>query len=158
MSFYTDQNVDPQLLIKNIRDVLAEKDVRANIIWSVDEISTDGLLDIIPPRANKLHAIQFLMQQEHFPEDRTVFAGDSGNDLDVLTSGQQTILVKNATEDIRKEAIKKLSEKNLTNRLYLPRGNFFGMNGNYAAGVMEGLAHFIPETRALIAKAVEKIK
>ena len=158
VSFYTDQNVDPQLLIKNIRDVLAEKDVRANIIWSVDEISTDGLLDIIPPRANKLHAIQFLMQQEHFPEDRTVFAGDSGNDLDVLTSGQQTILVKNATEDIRKEAIKKLSEKNLTNRLYLPRGNFFGMNGNYAAGVMEGLAHFIPETRALIAKAVEKIK
>ncbi len=158
VSFYTDQNVDPQLLIKNIRDVLAEKDVRANIIWSVDEISTDGLLDIIPPRANKLHAIQFLMQQEHFPEDRTVFAGDSGNDLDVLTSGQQTILVKNATEDIRKEAIKKLSEKNLTNRLYLPRGNFFGMNGNYAAGVMEGLASFIPETRALIAKAVEKIK
>lgn len=158
VSFYTDQNVDPQRLIKNIRDVLAEKDVRANIIWSVDEISTDGLLDIIPPRANKLHAIQFLMQQEHFPEDRTVFAGDSGNDLDVLTSGQQTILVKNATEDIRKEAIKKLSEKNLTNRLYLPRGNFFGMNGNYAAGVMEGLAHFIPETRALIAKAVEKIK
>jgi hypothetical protein len=158
VSFYTDQNVDPQRLIKNIRDVLAEKDVRANIIWSVDEISTDGLLDIIPPRANKLHAIQFLMQQEHFPEDLTVFAGDSGNDLDVLTSGQQTILVKNATEDIRKEAIKKLSEKNLTNRLYLPRGNFFGMNGNYAAGVMEGLAHFIPETRALIAKAVEKIK
>ena len=158
VSFYTDQNVDPQRLIKNIRGVLAEKDVRANIIWSVDEISTDGLLDIIPPRANKLHAIQFLMQQKHFPEDRTVFAGDSGNDLDVLTSGLQTILVKNATEDIRKEAIKKLSEKNLTNRLYSPQGNFFGMNGNYAAGVMEGLVHFIPETRELIARAVEKIK
>ena len=158
VSFYTDQNVDPQRLIKNIRGVLAEKDVRANIIWSVDEISTDGLLDIIPPRANKLHAIQFIMQQEHFPEDRTVFAGDSGNDLDVLTSGLQTILVKNATEDIRKEAIKKLSEKNLTNRLYLPQGNFFGMNGNYAAGLMEGLVRFIPETGELIAKAVEKIR
>mgnify|MGYP001822797414 FL=1 len=158
MSFYTDQNVDPQLLIKKIRGVLAEKDVRANIIWSVDEISTDGLLDIIPPRANKLHAIQFIMQQEHFLEDRTVFAGDSGNDLDVLTSGLQTILVKNATEDIRKEAIKKLSEKNLTNRLYLPQGNFFGMNGNYAAGLMEGLVRFIPETGELIAKAVEKIR
>ena len=158
VSFYTDQDVDHQRLIKNIRDVLAEKDVPANIIWSVDEISTNGLLDIIPPRANKLHAIQFLMQQEHFPEDRTVFAGDSGNDLDVLTSGLQTILVKNATEDIRKEAIKKLSEKNLTNRLYLPQGNFFGMNGNYAAGLMEGLVRFIPETGELIAKAVEKIR
>ena len=157
-SCYTDQNVDHQRLIKNIRGVLAEKGVHASIIWSVDEISANGLLDIIPPRANKLQAIQFLIQQEHFPEDRTVFAGDSGNDLDALTSGLQTILVKNATEDVRKNALKKLSEKNFTNRLYLPRGNFFGMNGNYAAGVMEGLAHFIPETRALIAKAVEKIK
>jgi len=158
VSFYTDQNVDHQRLIKNIRDVLAQKGVRASIIWSVDEISANGLLDIIPPRANKLHAIQFLMQQEHFPEDCTVFAGDSGNDLDVLTSGLQTILVKNATEDIRKDALEKISEKNLTNRLYLPQGNFFGMNGNYAAGVMEGLVHFIPETRELIAKVVEKIR
>jgi len=157
-SFYTDQNVDHQRLIKYIGGVLAQKGVRASIIWSVDEISANGLLDIIPPRANKLHAIQFLMQREHFPEDRTVFAGDSGNDLAVLTSGLQSILVKNATEDIRKEALLRLSEKDLTNRLYLPRGNFFGMNGNYAAGVMEGLAHFIPETRALIAKAVEKIR
>ena len=156
VSFYADQNVDHQRLIKNIRGVLAEKGVPASIIWSVDEISANGLLDIIPPRANKLHAIQFLMQQEHFPEDRTVFAGDSGNDLDVLTSGLQTILVKNATEDIREDALKKLSEKNLTNRLYLPHGNLFGMNGNYAAGLMEGLVHFIPETGELIAKAVEK--
>jgi hypothetical protein len=158
VSFYTDQNGNPQRLIKNIRGVLAQKGVRASIIWSVDEISGDGLLDIIPPRASKLHAIQFLMQQEHFAEDRTVFAGDSGNDLDVLTSGLQSILVKNATEDLRKDALKKLSEKNLTNRLYLPQGNFFGMNGNYAAGVVEGLVHFIPETRELIAKAVEKIR
>ena len=158
VSFYSDQNVDRQRLIKNIRVVLAKRDIRANIIWSVDEISTNGLLDIIPPRANKLHAIRFLIQQELFPEDRTIFAGDSGNDLDVLISGLQTILVKNATEDIRKEAIKKLSEKNLTHRLYLPQGDFFDMNGNYAAGAMEGLVHFIPETVELIAKAVEKIR
>jgi hypothetical protein len=46
----------------------------------------------------------------------------------------------------------------LTNCLYLPQGNFFGMNGNYAAGVLEGLVHFIPETRELIAKVVEKIR
>ena len=158
VSFYTDQDVDHQRLIKNIRVVLAKKGVPASIIWSVDEISTNGLLDIIPPRANKLHAIQFLMQQEQFPEDRTVFAGDSGNDLDVLTSGLQTILVKNAMDEVRKEAIEKLSGKHMTNRLYLPKGNFCGMNGNYAAGVMEGLVHFMPETGELIAKAVEKIR
>ncbi len=158
VSFYIGQNTDAQQLIKKIQAVFADKGVRASIIWSVDEIRNHGLLDIIPPRANKLHAIQFLMQQERFTEDRTIFAGDSGNDLDVLTSGLQTILVKNATEDVRKEALKRLSEKNLTNRLYLPQGNFFGLNGNYAAGLIEGMVHFIPETGKLIAKAVEKIK
>jgi len=158
LSFYTDQNIDHQRLINDIRRILTQKRVRANIIWSVDETGTNGLLDILPPRANKLHAIQFLMQQEQFSEDRTVFAGDSGNDLDVLTSGLQAILVKNAMEDVRQEAVEALSAKRMMNRLYLPEGNFWGLNGNYAAGVMEGLVHFVPETRELIAAAVEKCK
>jgi len=158
LSFYTDQNVNQSHLKEKIRIVLAQKGVRANIIWSVDEISTNGLLDIIPARANKLHAIQFLMQQEPFSEDQTVFAGDSGNDLDVLTSGLQAILVKNAMDEVRKEAVELLSEKHMIHRLYLPKGDFVGMNGNYAAGVMEGLVHFLPETGKLIAQAVEKVK
>jgi hypothetical protein len=158
LSFFTDQDVDQQRLIKQIRIVLDEKGVRANIIWSVDEISTNGLLDIIPACANKLHAIQYLMQQEHFYGERTVFAGDSGNDLDVLTSGLQAILVKNATDDVRQHAVESLSAKQLTERLYLPRGDFFGMNGHYAAGVLEGLAHFIPETENVIANAVTQVK
>jgi sucrose-6F-phosphate phosphohydrolase len=158
LSFYADQHVDQQRLIKHIRIVLEEKGVPANIIWSVDEISTKGLLDVVPARANKLHAIQFLMQQEQFFGERTVFAGDSGNDLDVLTSGLQAILVKNATENVRKEAIDSLSAKHITKRLYLPKGNFCGMNGNYSAGVLEGLVHFIPETEKLVANAVELVK
>ena len=158
LSFYTEQNVDPQRLINDIRFILSERGIRANIIWSTDETGANGLLDIIPVRANKLHAIQFLMQQEQFPEDRTVFAGDSGNDLDVLTSGLQTILVKNAREEVRKEALATLSAINLLHRLYFPEGNFWGMNGNYAAGVMEGLVYFVPETGEWVASAVEKIK
>jgi sucrose-6F-phosphate phosphohydrolase len=158
LSFYTDQNVDHQRLIKKIRAVMAGKGIRANTIWSVDEISNNGLLDIIPARANKLHAIQFLMKQEQYSEDRTVFAGDSGNDIDVLTSGLQAILVKNAMNEVRKDAVETLSAKHMTHRLYLPKGNFWDMNGNYAAGVLEGLVHFIPETEELIANAVEQVK
>ncbi len=158
LSFYTDQHVDQQQLIKHIRIVLDEKGVRANIIWSVDEISNNGLLDIVPACANKLHAIQFIMQQEQFSGERTVFAGDSGNDLDVLTSGLQAILVKNANENVRKEAIDLLSAKHIANSLYLPKGDFYGMNGNYAAGVLEGLVHFIPETEKLVANAVKQVK
>ena len=158
LSFYTNQGVDHQRLINDIRLVLSVKGIRANVIFSVDEISTNGLLDIIPARANKLHAIRFLMQQEQFSDDRTVFAGDSGNDLDVLTSGLQAILVKNAMDEVRNEAIETLADKQMINQLYLPKGNFEAMNGNYAAGVLEGLVHFIPETGGLIAKAVEEIK
>ena len=158
VSFYTDQNIDHQQLITDIRFIFSQRQIRANIIWSVDQIGANGLLDIIPGRANKLHAIQFLMQQERFAEDRTVFAGDSGNDLDVLTSGLQAILVKNAMDEVRKEAVQTLSAKNLLHRLYLPRGNFWGMNGNYAAGVMEGLVHFIPDSGQVVAGAVEAIK
>ena len=31
--------------------------------------------------------------------------------------------------------------------LYLAHGGLAGMNGNYSAGILEGVAHFIPETR-----------
>ena len=158
LSFYTEQNIDHRRLINDVRLVLTQKRVRANIIWSIDETGTTGLLDILPARANKLHAIQFLMQQEQFSEDRTVFAGDSGNDLDVLTSGLQAILVKNAMEEVRQEAVESLSAQHMINRLYFPEGNYWGLNGNYAAGVIEGLAHFIPETGGLIAEAVEKTR
>ena len=158
LSFYTDQDVDQPHLKEKIRLVLMQKGLWANIIWSVDEISSRGLLDIIPARANKLHAIQFLMKQEQFFDDNTVFAGDSGNDLDVLTSGLRAILVKNAADEVRKEAVEKLSAKHMMHRLYFPEGNYCGMNGYYAAGVIEGLVHFFPETKKLVADAMEQVK
>ena len=158
LSYHTDQNVDYQKLVKNIHGRFAQQSVRVGIVWSVDEMDNIGLLDIIPARANKLQAIQFLMQKEQFPPERTVFAGDSGNDLEVLTSGLKATLVKNATDDVRKETIEILSQKHLTDRLYLPRGNFFGMNGNYAAGVLEGVVHFFPETKKIVDDAMEQVK
>jgi HAD superfamily hydrolase (TIGR01484 family) len=158
LSFYTDQDVDYSHLKEEIRLVLMQKGIRANIIWSVDEISSNGLLDIVPARANKLHAIQFLIKQEQFSEDNTVFAGDSGNDLDVLTSGLRAILVKNAADDVRKEAVETLSAKHMMHRLYFPEGNYCGMNGNYAAGVLEGLVHFFPETQKIVDDAIEQVK
>jgi HAD superfamily hydrolase (TIGR01484 family) len=158
LSFHTDQYVDHPHLKEKIRLVLAQKGLRANIIWSVDEISGIGLLDIIPARANKLHAIQYLMEQEQFLEANTIFAGDSGNDLDVLTSGLKAILVKNAVDGVREKAVETLSAKHMMHQLYLSKGNFCGMNGNYAAGVLEGLVHFFPETEKLIANAVEQVK
>ncbi len=147
LSYYTDADADPVGLKKEVERRLTAKGVRASIIWSVDEQENVGLLDVLPQRATKVHAVRFLMKKKGFSEERTAFAGDSGNDLAALTSGLQAVLVKNARDDVRQEAQKTMAEKGMADRLYLARGGFLGMNGNYCAGVLEGLAHFLPETR-----------
>ena len=144
-SYYTDPAIDSRTLKQQISDVLEKHDIATHIIWSRDDAEQTGLLDILPRRANKLQAIRFLMADQAFEESNTVFAGDSGNDLDVLVSGLQAILVSNAGEDVRQTAIHRLAEAGHSDRLYLAKGGFKGMNGNYAAGVLEGVAHFFPE-------------
>ena len=86
------------------------------------------------------------MAHKDFDEENTVFAGDSGNDLPALTSGLQAVLVHNARREVREEALRSVREKGISERLYLALGDFLDMNGNYAAGVLEGLAHFQPDT------------
>lgn len=114
---------------------------RAEIVTSVDETTGTGLIDLLPPGASKLHAVQCVARLCGVALKRLVFAGDSGNDLPVLTSGIQSVLVANATNEVVAAARRERSDG-----LYVATGGFLGMNGNYTAGVLEGLAHFIPET------------
>ena len=145
LSYYAPEEIDHQALLAEMDARLKPRGIHASLIWSVDEARHTGLLDLLPRRATKYHAIRFLMAQKGFDTGHTVFAGDSGNDLPVLTSGLQAVLVRNARRDVREEALHKVREQNITHRLYLAQGNFLGMNGHYAAGVLEGLAHFKPE-------------
>lgn len=154
LSYYTDFKVDHRRLVDKIRRLLQTKGIAVSVICSVDELNGLGLIDVLPEHATKLHAIKFLLQAQGIPEQRSVFAGDSGNDMDVLTSGLQAILVKNASEDVKKQALEILSYKQMVDRLYLAQGDFFEMNGNYSAGVLEGLTHFFPETEHWIREAI----
>ena len=149
ISYYTDPSIDPMTLKQQISDLLEDHNIATHIIWSRDEAEQKGLLDILPRRANKLQAIRFLMAEKGFEASKTVFAGDSGNDLDVLVSSLQAILVKNAAEDVRRTALDRLAEDGIDDRLYLAIGGFKGMNGNYAAGVMEGTCPFFPRDHGL---------
>ena len=145
LSYYAPEDTDRDALLAQVRERLEPRGIRASLIWSIDEMAHIGLLDVLPESATKLHAIRFLMQQIGFDESNTVFSGDSGNDLPVLTSGLQAVLVANVMDDVRREACDELAAKGLTQQLYLARGGFLGMNGNYAAGALEGLAHFCPQ-------------
>ncbi len=147
LSYYVDDLSRKDKVLPKFEQRLKENNVKSNLIWSVDEAKELGLIDILPERATKLHAIRFLMEDKNFEESRTVFCGDSGNDMAPLTSGLQAVLVKNAMDDVREEAVETVRSKGFPEKLYLAQGGFLGMNGNYSAGVLEGISHFLPETK-----------
>ena len=157
LSYYTDEDIDGRQLVDHMQQHLSKQKLRCRIIWSVDEQRRLGLVDVLPQRASKLHAIRYLMHQKGYLKSRVVFCGDSGNDLDVLTSDIQAVLVKNASDEVRREALESVVKNGQAETLYLARGNFMGMNGNYTAGVLEGLAHFEPDVHPWIEAAVSRL-
>jgi sucrose-6F-phosphate phosphohydrolase len=143
LSFYVTLDTDVKRLLEEVDTRLKYSDIKANLIWSIDEKAELGLLDVLPVSANKLHAISFVMQQQGFLHENTVFAGDSGNDLDVLLSDIPAVLVANADAEVRSMAASAHKDK-----LYIAAGGYLGMNGNYSAGILEGVAHYLPEADA----------
>jgi len=150
LSYYVPLHVDHLVLLDEINTFLKNNDVNASLIWSVDIAADLGLLDILPASANKKHAIEFLMNQFDFDLTETIFAGDSGNDIAVINSSINSILVANAENDIINSAIKHATENNQLNSFYLAKGDFFGLNGNYSAGVLEGVIHYMPDFKQFI--------
>jgi sucrose-6F-phosphate phosphohydrolase len=143
LSFYVPLDTDTKRLLDEMDARLKYSDIKANLIWSIDEKAELGLLDVLPAGANKLHAIRFMMQQQGFLNGNTVFAGDSGNDMDVLLSDIPAVLVANADAEV-----KRLAANAHKDTLYIAGGGYLGMNGNYSAGILEGVAHYLPEADA----------
>ena len=143
LSFYAPLETDAPALLDEMDRRLKQAGIRANLIWSVDEARELGLLDVLPASANKLHAIRFLMAKKGFAPEHTMFAGDSGNDLDVLLSYIPAVLVANAHADVKVRAAQAAPAT-----LYVARGGYLGMNGNYSAGILEGAAHYWPQVDA----------
>lgn len=148
LSYYVPLYVDHVALLDEVRQCLKHHGINTCLVWSIDEPAGIGLLDVLPARANKLHAVEFLMQQGGYTHKQTVFAGDSGNDLPVLSSAIPAVLVSNASLEVRDSAQQQAMALGHSEQLYLAAGGLQGMNGNYSAGVLEGVVHFMPETGA----------
>ena len=147
LSYYVATEVPEQSLVQDIRQRLDAHQIKATIIYSIDETTDTGLVDILPQRASKHHAIEFLIERFGFSMTKTIFAGDSGNDLPVLISHIPAVLVNNAQASVKNTARRIADKQGLARQLYIARGGFYGLNGNYTAGVLEGLVHFHPEFR-----------
>lgn len=87
-------------------------------------------LDIIPQKADKGLAVQFLQQKWGFDRTKTVVCGDSGNDISLFSLGESRgIIVGNARPELRQ-----WHKVNQNNYRYLA-------NAKYASGIIEGLHH-----------------
>lgn len=153
VSFSADLARDREAMLAPLRDRLECAGLRAALVWSVDEAKGVGLVDVLPSSATKNAAVRFLQRLLGCPDERVVFAGDSGNDLDALTGGLQAVLVANASEEVRRQAVDRARAAGRGELLYLARGGPLGLDGSYAAGVLEGLLHFCPEVEGWLREA-----
>ncbi len=150
LSYQLSLPADPEALLVRMRERLSEAAVRAELVWSIDETAAEGLLDVLPAAASKYRAVDFLRGRLGVAASATVFAGDSGNDLSVLASPLNSVLVANATDPVRRLTLAEARKRGNQDALYLARGGLLGMNGNYSAGILEGIVHFLPHTRSWV--------
>lgn len=158
LSYYLPLQSDRAELASQIELCLASTGARLRLVWSEDEMAGIGLLDVLPASASKYHAIETLMRKRGFTDRDTVFCGDSGNDIEVLASAIPAVLVANSKPDVQALAERLSREAGHPDRLYLARGDFMGLNGNYSAGILEGIAHYYPDTVAWMGFPVEEVK
>ncbi|MBL1264470.1 HAD-IIB family hydrolase [Candidatus Methylomicrobium oryzae] len=144
LSYYLPPHIDAEALRQEMERRLCARNLTAGLIHSVDEEAGTGLLDVLPARATKRHAVEFLMRHQAFAVADTVYAGDSGNDLPVIVSPIRSVLVANAADDVVEKAERLAAKLGSLNAFYRARGGFLGMNGNYSAGILEGVAHYHP--------------
>ena len=76
LSYYTALTTDREALSVLITERLEAEAIHARLVWSTDEPAGVGLLDVLPERASKYHAICALMKHQGFTLANTVFCGD----------------------------------------------------------------------------------
>lgn len=127
VSAFLHNTPDPDAAARQIVDRIkaAGVDGRYQVVWS-----SGKHLDIIPAAAGKGKAIRFLLQLWQ-TDDPVVVAGDSGNDRSMFIELGRGVIVGNAQPEL-----KRLRDEDH------PAADFYQAEGEYAAGVAEGLRHF----------------
>lgn len=139
LSFEMSPSAGLETEAEKLQHTLDGLQAKCNLISSIDETRDRGLVDILPASANKRFAIEFLAQQLRISIDRVCFAGDSGNDLDVILSPIKSVLVGNATDSVKASARNAMSHQG-------GQSVYFAA-ACYAAGIVEGFLHYYPQVK-----------
>lgn len=119
ISYNMDPNDDH---LARIHQRLTENKLRYQLIYS-----HDAYLDILPQRASKGRAIQYLGNKWDIKPENTLVSGDSGNDYEMLYGKRLAVVVGNHSPEIE--------------RLRGNRRVYFA-DSNYAAGIIEGVKFY----------------
>lgn len=118
-----------------VRAALAREGLTLQVVDSLDPVTGDGLLDVLPAGAGKHRTLAFLERRFGLDERGLVFAGDSGNDRDALLGPWLGILVGNAPAALAEELQRETARLGQAERLYVAAAP--GVRG-----VLEGCRHF----------------
>lgn len=108
--------------LENIHQMLSQMRLHCQVIYSHNQF-----LDILPYRASKGKAVDYLLYKYGFLSRYVMVAGDSGNDADMLEGKTRGLIVGNHSEEL--EFLRDS-----------PR-TFFS-DEEYAAGIIDGLHHY----------------
>ncbi len=108
--------------LDQIRQKLAEYRLRCNVIYTHGQF-----LDILPLRASKGRAIDYISYKYEFSPRYIMVAGDSSDDEDMITGKTRGLIVANQSEKMNK-----LKGKT----------NIYFSSEEYAAGIIDGLYQY----------------
>jgi sucrose phosphatase-like protein len=119
-SYHLFQKADA--VISEIHQRLDEIGIAHRIIYSS---GTD--LDVIPEKAGKGKAVDYIRKKLRIPRNHVLAAGDSGNDIGLLSAGFLAVVVGNHKSELNKDV--------------LP-GDVYWALKSYAGGIVEGIGYF----------------
>ncbi|MEX2640639.1 MAG: HAD-IIB family hydrolase [Balneolales bacterium] len=108
--------------LATVHNKLTEAKLRYNIAYS-----HDAYLDILPQRASKGKAIDYMSRKWHISPKNILVAGDSGNDYEMLYGKRLAVVVGNHSNELKKLEGNK---------------SVYFSKSPYAAGIIEGARHY----------------
>jgi sucrose-6F-phosphate phosphohydrolase len=128
---------------EQLRTLLHNQCPAAQVIDSYDRNANLGLIDILPKRASKLGAMDYLCNKQGYPPDNSIYAGDSGNDIAPLSSGRYAgIVVRNASKSFKEKVMSLAKAGGFVGKIFIANSKRGKLNGNYVSGIIQGLIHF----------------
>lgn len=119
ISYYLEEKEDR---LSRVQEAITAQKLRCQVIYSHGQF-----LDILPLRASKGKAIDYLCYKYEFSPRFVMVAGDSGNDEDMISGRARGLVVGNHSDELA--ALK-------------GKPNIYFSTEEFAAGIIDGLQHY----------------